>query len=135
VLRDRKKEREKQRAVAVNPRAGVYVWRFPSGCVYVGASFDLAKRVKDHRSYLRRGLGDNPKLQAEWDVCGGRCVLIERPLPIVTADELAVIERVLIREWVERVGRDRVLNQNVTPSPIRPIRPAPVLPPAAGVVG
>ena len=95
---------------------GLYVLKFSNGTVYVGASFDLDARVKRHfRHAVDRTCCD--RLQAAWDDCGPPEVT-KRVLPCMTAEELAVFERVLIREWIRRVGRHNVLNSFLRPQPI-----------------
>jgi hypothetical protein len=60
----------------------------------------------------------NRRLQDEWNACGGVHQEKVRPLPIESTDELVVFERVLLREWVQRVGAENVLNKSLDPQPI-----------------
>jgi hypothetical protein len=117
----------------VDRSPGVYILKFSSGCVYVGASMHLGRRVDQHLKNLRRGSHPMSFLQAEWDRCGGGRgidpVQVERlELPIEDGFELQVIERVMIRRMVQKKGRANVLNRSWSPTNVEK-SPADLSPP------
>ncbi len=64
---------------------------------------------------LRRRQHHLAYLQAENEICCGRWKFEIRPLPVVDAYELQVVERVMIRLMAQRYGRRRVLNEEWDP--------------------
>jgi hypothetical protein len=94
---------------------GVYVLRFKSGCVYVGASMHIGRRVESHTKNLRRGSHPLAYLQAHFDQWGEPEVTL-RPVAVEDAYELQVVERVTIRTMRGKLGRAKVLNRSDRPA-------------------
>lgn len=104
--------RKRQRLAIL--RGCIYVLRFPSGAVYVGATLTPRIRTDKHLALLRAGRHPNARLQAEWDRTRGAGVAVDRrTVAVVDVAELVVCERVCIRTQVEERGRDRVLNRSL----------------------
>lgn len=104
---------------------GVYVLKFASGRLYVGASLDVHKRVASHERQLQKRQHHLAYLQAESEACGARWKFEIKPIPVVDAYELQVVERVMIRLMVQRYGRRRVLNEEWDPRVILSRKPIP----------
>jgi hypothetical protein len=98
--------------------AGVYILKFSTGRLYVGASLNLAKRLEQHRLNLARGSHSLPHLQAEFDAAVGVYTVDQRELPVHDGYELQVIEAVMIRRMIQRYGQARVINRQEQPVPI-----------------
>ena len=97
---------------------GCYMLHFPDGSVYIGASFSLNLRVAKHRRRLRAGVHVNKKLQAAWDVTAGNGVIVSCVYAnVLTVEELCEMEVRMIRDWIAKLGRNKVLNQCVASSP------------------
>ena len=97
---------------------GYYLLVFPDGCVYVGASFGLRKRLGRHIWLLERSRHPNRNLQAAWGCCRGEGVKqVMKELPVETVEEMCIIEQVMIRFYVETRGRARVLNRSLRSAP------------------
>jgi hypothetical protein len=103
--------------------AGVYILKFATGRLYVGASLNLAKRLEQHRLNLARGSHSLPHLQAEFDAAAAAYTVDQRELPVHDGYELQVIEAVMIRRMIQRYGQARVINREKDPMPIV-LRPA-----------
>jgi hypothetical protein len=103
--------------------AGVYLLKFSTGRVYVGASLNLHKRVDEHARRLSQGQNHLPHLQAAYDAACGVYRVELRELPCEDSFELQVVERVMIRLMIQRLGRPNVVNLSADPKPIRDARP------------
>ena len=93
---------------------GYYVIRFPDGSVYVGASFSLTTRIDRHCALMRAGRHPNKNVQSAWSLCQGEGVkVIRRDLPVESVYEMCVLECVMMRYYLESLGRARVLNRSL----------------------
>lgn len=99
-------------------RPGVYLLRFGTGEVYVGAAMHIGRRVRDHLRHLRNGTHHMPHIQAAFKRSSGRVEAAYRDLAIEDVYELQAVERVMIRTMVARLGRAKVLNRDWNPKPI-----------------
>lgn len=93
-----------QPRVVTTGRAGVYsIAHTESGRIYVGSAVDLGGRWRRHRSKLRRGVHDNPILQAAWTKYGESA--------FVFAVLEFVSDRAVLREreqhWIDQLGAAR----------------------------
>lgn len=100
---------------------GVYVFKFPAGFVYVGASFRVRSRLTHHIGELQAGQHKNVRLQSAWEECGGEGVFISwRALPeTIGPEELHAFEVKLLEHWRAKVGSARLLNASLHPVPVR----------------
>jgi len=100
---------------------GVYVIHFrTSGAVYIGASFNFGGRVRRHWSKLNARCHPNLGLDSEFARQGGTDIeWTFRPMPGATAQQLCAAEQELLAYWLRRVGRSKVLNEDLNPKPIR----------------
>jgi hypothetical protein len=82
--------------------AGVYVIRcLATGEAYVGSSFDVAKRLREHRWALRAGRHHNRWLQEAWASHGEACFAMELVEPVEEVDALWVALRGREHDWME----------------------------------
>jgi hypothetical protein len=74
-----------------------------SGRTYIGSSDNIERRLKAHRSMLRRGIHDNIRLQRTWNRDGAECFIFrvrERcPIHALRDREAAIIKNMLA-QWL-----------------------------------
>lgn len=100
---------------------GVYVIKFTRvGWVYVGASFTLRQRIRQHLTLLRDGRHPNRRMRSAWARSRGQGVQVSwKRLAVKSAYELSCFETKLMDHWRVKVGWDWMLNVNPTCGEIR----------------
>jgi group I intron endonuclease len=90
------------------PQAGIYCIRnLVNGRVYVGSSNHVRKRLTTHRSMLRAGRHDSPKLQNGWNAYG------EEAFEFTVLETLPGSDEQLIRReqyWIDRLRASDAAN-------------------------
>jgi group I intron endonuclease len=77
--------------------SGIYLLEFPDGARYVGSSYQLESRKKEHQTRMKSGRHPNRRLQAAWD----RHRAFE-----FTVLELAAVDRLIAAEqaWMDKLN-------------------------------
>ncbi|WP_155300923.1 GIY-YIG nuclease family protein [Deinococcus kurensis] len=112
-------------APVVIPPAGVYaIQNTENGRVYVGASVDLERRIRGHKTQMKRGKSSNRNIQADLRELGTEVFAFSVLERVIHIRDLPAAEQ----RWASLLGAfDRERGYNIrgfTPSPETPL-PAP----------
>jgi group I intron endonuclease len=90
--------------------AGIYkITNSENGAVYVGSAVSVARRWREHRSCLNRGVHGNPKLQRAWLKYGSGAFGIEVLEPVLLLEDLLAREQY----WIDVFDAASRTNYNI----------------------